>query len=197
MLQGPRKGRKAPTGAHRRDLLSISIWIYSRSIVIINHCTCLRSIIPLTWTHPVQDYEPPLKNQCIVTDDPISYDYLSLGNSYNVVLFEDCDRSWFTSTRLIITTAWTSSVSACHAGWFPPGLCSSGQTGRTFRRSSISSKIRGFFMWRIWCGFSPMTRMRCSWKRWEFLGRLMVERSSAASPQQENTFDLTSRSEKV
>ena len=42
-------------------------------------------IIPLTWTHPVQDYEPPLKNQCIVTDDPISYDYLSLGNSYNLI----------------------------------------------------------------------------------------------------------------
>ena len=154
-------------------------------------------MIPLTWTHPVQDYEPPLENQCIVTDDPISYDHLSLGNSYNVVLLERCDRSWFTSTRLKTTTARTSSVSACHAGWFPPVLCLSGRTGRTSRRPSKSSKIRGFFMWRIWCGFSPMTRMRCSWKTWGLMGGLMVGRGSTASSQQENTFDLASRSEKV
>ena len=41
--------------------------------------------IPLTWTHTVAPYQPPLPNECIYTEDPTSFNFSSLGKTFNVI----------------------------------------------------------------------------------------------------------------
>ncbi|CBK22092.2 uncharacterized protein [Blastocystis hominis] len=41
--------------------------------------------IPLTWTHTIQDFVPPTPQQCILTADPLSFDYSTLQQTFNMV----------------------------------------------------------------------------------------------------------------
>ena len=41
--------------------------------------------IPLTWTHTVAPYEPPLEDNCIYSEDPAAYDLSSFQQFFNVI----------------------------------------------------------------------------------------------------------------
>lgn len=68
------------------------------------------SQIPLTWTHTVAPYQPPYRDMCIYTEDPVSYDFTSFGRRFNAMFVNtpiNYDCSNFTrlniSRRLIPT----------------------------------------------------------------------------------------------
>ncbi|KAK8801249.1 hypothetical protein WA171_004396 [Blastocystis sp. BT1] len=42
--------------------------------------------IPLTWTHRITQYSPPEEDHTVYVDDPISFDYTSLGKVFNVII---------------------------------------------------------------------------------------------------------------
>ena len=88
------RGRSIPFGVYRRHSRSLSLWIYQNSPVCYLIDSIILSIwilevitrqIPLTWTHTVAPYEPPLEDNCIYSEDPVSYNLSSLNQFFNVV----------------------------------------------------------------------------------------------------------------
>ena len=127
------------------------------------YCACRISRsrdIPLTWTHTVQDYEPPEPDHCLYVDDPMSFDYASLGKFFNVRNRDYFHRRRCSSTRPSTTTARASSGWCCRSAWCPRASCSCGRTRRTSPRFWMCSRRRTSFTWRTWCGCRPTTRIQ-------------------------------------
>ena len=64
---------------------SLPLWVYQDSSVSNNNCISSRQI-PLTWTHRITQYSPPEEDHTVYVDDPISFDYTSLGKVFNVII---------------------------------------------------------------------------------------------------------------
>ena len=83
MLPAARSPRIPAVNPRRRHVESVSLRIHQNPRVS-GTPAVISSSIPLTWTHTIQDFVPPTPQQCILTADPLSFDYSTLQQTFNV-----------------------------------------------------------------------------------------------------------------
>ena len=83
MLPAARNAGIPAVNPRRRHVESVSLRIHQNPGVH-DFPAVNPSSIPLTWTRTIQDYVPPTPQQCILTADPLSFDFSTLQQTFNV-----------------------------------------------------------------------------------------------------------------